>query len=365
MCKEEMITMDKLLKLFEKYNCHLKRGDKTSAEFLRENFDSYLMDVKASLVPEANPLYGSEMCTMVSEQLKTIEKTSAQLIDVLLLYSEGKIVSASLKAFEVFDIMKPQLMQRYSGAHRVENYYRIRAINDGNPFPLISKELFHIPFKKNYLVGTERYSMPGHPCLYLSSQAELCWYECGKPQKFAISRFDIPQSEDCYLKFIDFSQKLVELMHSFVTWSPIEEDRDKIRQYLLKYICTYPLRAACSIVVEHPGSKFIEEYIIPQLLLQWVLNDADFDGIRYESCNSSDEVNTLGGHNIVLVTKKYDSDGYDMKLRELVKAAPPSIFDIDALSIPPALEDCLNGRDLKEVPFLWGFNNISSEFEKI
>lgn len=54
-----------------------------------------------------------------------------------------------------------------------------------------------------------------------------------------------------------------------------------------------------------------------------------------------------------------------MKLRELVKAAPPSIFDIDALSIPPALENCLNGRDLKEVPFLWGLNNISSEFEKI
>ena len=53
--------------------------------------------------------------------------------------------------------MKPQLMQRYSGAHRVENYYRIRGINDENPFTLERKELFHIPFKKNYLVGTERY----------------------------------------------------------------------------------------------------------------------------------------------------------------------------------------------------------------
>ena len=103
-----MITMDKLLKLFEKYNCHLKRGYKTSAEFLRENFDSYLMDVKASLAPEDNPLYGAEMCTMVSEQLEIIKKTSDQLIEVLVLYSEGKIVPASVKAFEVFNMIDLQ-----------------------------------------------------------------------------------------------------------------------------------------------------------------------------------------------------------------------------------------------------------------
>ena len=87
--------MDKLLKLFEKYNCHLKRGDKTSAEFLRENYDEYIMDVKASLAPEDNPLYGAEMCSLVSEQLETIEKTSDQLIEVLVLYGEGKIIPAS------------------------------------------------------------------------------------------------------------------------------------------------------------------------------------------------------------------------------------------------------------------------------
>ena len=106
-------------------------------------------------------------------------------------------------------------MQRYSGAFHLETYYKIRAINDRNPFPLKRKELFHIPLNKNYLMGTERYNMPEHLCLYLASQAELCWYECGKPEKFAISRFDIPQSKDSYMEFIDFSEKLMPLMHSF------------------------------------------------------------------------------------------------------------------------------------------------------
>lgn len=192
--------------------------------------------------------------------------------------------------------------------------------------------------------------MLGHPCLYLASQAELCWYECGRPQKFAISRFDIPQSEDGFIKFIDFSKKL---MHGFFCWFHNEKDTEQVRKYLLKYICTYPLRAACSLVVEHPGSRFIEEYIIPQLLLQWVLNDEDFDGIRYESCNSSDEVKSLGGHNLVLVSNHFDNDGYDINLRTNIKVGEPIVFDINKIKINPNLEDCLMGRDITEDSFLW------------
>ncbi|WP_418202896.1 hypothetical protein [Anaerotignum faecicola] len=357
--------MDKLLCLLEKYRCHLKRGNKSSVDFLRDNYSEYISDVKAALSPEDNQLVGAEMCKMVSEQIDVIEKNASLLIEVLELYNKGRIVPASQKAFEVFENMKPQLMQRYSGAYRQETYFRIRSVNDSNLFLLSRKELFHIPFNKNYLVGTERYSMPGHPCLYLASQAELCWYECGKPEKFALSRFDIPQSEDDYMKFIDFSEKLMPLMHSFFCWFHNEGDVEQVRKYLLKYICTYPLRAACSIVVEHPGSRFIEEYTIPQLLLQWVLNDCDFDGIRYESCNSSDEVKSFGGHNLVLVTNNFDKDGYDINLRANIKVGEPAVFDINSIKINPNLEDCLMGREIKEEPFLWGLEDVPNNFETI
>lgn len=362
---EGVRCVDKLLCLLEKYRCHLKRSDKSSAEFLRENFAEYVKDVKEALKPEDNPLVGKSMCKMVTEQVENIDRNSKLLIEVLELYNAGKIVSASQKAFEVFDNMKSQLMQRYSGAYRLETYYRIRAIYDDNPFPLERKELFHIPLSKNYLVGTERYSMPGHPCLYLASQAELCWFECGKPEKFAISRFDIPQSENNYMKFIDFSEKLMPLKNSFISWFHNEKDAEQVKLYLLKYICTYPLRAACSLVVEHPGSKFIEEYIMPQLLLQWVLNDKDFDGIRYESCSSSDEVKCFGGHNLVLVTNHFDRDGYDAKLRENVRVGAPKVFDINTITIRPELEDCLNGRDIKDAPFLWGLEDAPNDLENV
>ena len=70
--------------------------------------------------------------------------------------------------------------------------------------------------------------------------------------------FRIPQEEENRLKFIDFSEKLMPLKHSFFCWFHNENDKEAVRKYLLKYIYTYPLRAACSVVVQHHGARFIE-----------------------------------------------------------------------------------------------------------
>lgn len=200
--------------------------------------------------------------------------------------------------------------------------------------------------------------MPGHPCLYLASQAELCWYECGKPKKFAISKFDIPQTEGDNMKFIDFSEELVPLRHAFFGWFHDRKDIEQKRRYFLKYICTYPLRAACSIAVEHPNSSFVEEYIIPQLLLQWVLEDGYFDGIRYESCSPSEEVKSLGGHNIVLITRAFDKEGYDFNLRKKIKVGEPKVFDINKINNKLK-------RNIKADPFAWGLEGIPENYEGI
>lgn len=356
--------MDKILELLDKYRCHLKRGTQSMADFLDNNFQEYINDVRQSIAVEDNLLVGSEMCEMIKGCINEIRANACSLVDVLKLYGNGKIIEASTKAFEIFRTMKPQLMQRYSGAYHMDVYYRIREIGDTS-FPLERKELFHIPYSKNYLIGPERYSMPGHPCLYLASRAELAWYECGKPEKFAIAKFSVPQDESNHLKFIDFSEKLMPLKHSFFSWFHNENDKEAVRKYLLKYIYTYPLRAACSVVVQHHGARFIEEYIIPQLLLQWVRNDEDFDGIRYESCSDSDDVRCCDGHNIVLMTKQFDSDGYDVKLRECIKIGVPQKVDISELSYDERLTDLADRTELSSDPFLWQMDHISNDYQTI
>lgn len=118
-------------------------------------------------------------------------------------------------------------------------------------------------------------------------------------------------------------------------------------------------------MAEHPGSKFIEEYIMPQLLLQWVINDEDIDGIRYESCKSSDKVKSLRGHNLVLVTKHFEKDGYDEKLRANIKVGTPMLFDKNNITITPELKKVLDGRDIKDLPFYWGLQKAPDDFEII
>ena len=358
--------MDALLELFDQYRCHLIRGGTPSVVFLEDNFKKYIRDLTQASVPINNPLCGKEMCWMIKDNLKAIEENAYGLIGVLKKYDEGKIVTASLEAFDIFDTMKTHFMTRYSGAIRQEVYYRIRRIDDGQEFPIERRALFHISHNKNYLVGTERYSMPGHPCLYLSSQPELAWYECGKPPKFVVAKFDIPQEGKNCLKLIDFSEKLLPIKYSFFSWFHNEKDDiETVRKYLLKYLCTYPLRAACSVVAEHAGKKFVEEYIVPQLLLQWVVKDEEFDGVGYESCSSNEIVRSLGGHNIVLVTRKFDEDGFDIKLRKTIKIGKPEIIDVIEIEQDFRLDDQFRGKDIKEEPFHWNMEQISSEYDYV
>ena len=104
---------------------------------------------------------------------------------------------------------------------------------------------------------------------------------------------------------------------------------------------------------------------MPQLLLQWVVNDEDIAGIRYESCKSSDEVKRLGGHNLVLVTRHFDKEGYDEKLRANVKVGTPIFFDKNNNKINPESEEALSGCDSKDNPFYWGLEKGPDDFEII
>lgn len=321
--------MDALLEFLGRYDCHLKRNEKSMIDFLDNNFELYLEDLRKANVPEKNQLIGKEMCQKVNDVIDDIENNMQEIINVLKLYCSGNIVDASIKLFGILDKMKPYLMIGYTGDSHKYSYFRIRKVNEKQE-KFERNEMFHIPLNKNHLIGPERYSMPGYPCLYFATQIELCWYECGKPDRFYVYKFEIPNGVNNTLKLIDFSQKLCELKHSFICWFNNEKDKDKVRKYLLKYLYTYPLRAACSVTVEHPEGRFKEEYIIPQLLLQWIRKDKDFYGVKYESCKLSDEVRRIGGYNLVLLTKDFDKEGNDKFLRNNVKISIPH-FEKNAL----------------------------------
>ena len=78
------------------------------------------------------------------------------------------------------------------------NFYRIRVSDNRS---LAKSDLFHIPFESREKVTTQRYSIPGLPCLYLGDSMFVCWEELNRPDfdRIHVSRFDLSQGNFNFL----------------------------------------------------------------------------------------------------------------------------------------------------------------------
>lgn len=344
-----IVEKDELLEVLPNFRCHLTREDgKSIKEFLNEELKKYVSELKQAC-EGCNSKLGKRNVELIRGKISNIEENAGKIIKVFSLHENGKVFEATELAFSIFDDMRDYMPVGFDITKN--RYFRIRSWEND---PVNDREgLFHIPLSKRHLVKTERYSIPGHPCLYLATQAPLCWYECGKPLKFSIARFDVPQDVDDNFKLIDFQQKLMPLKLAFITWldnANGENEKDQIGDYLLKVLYTLPLRMACSVDVLHPMASFKEEYILPQLLTQWISKEDCFDGVKYESCKNDDEVHIQGGYNVVFVTKQFDKDGYDIELRKRISVGEPKNFELTTDEVNP-----------------WhiGIDDIPEEFQRI
>jgi len=174
-----------------------------------------------------------------------------------------------------------------------ENFYRIRLHKEN--FPIEINSFFHIPFEKRGLVKTQRFSIPGFPSLYLGSSVYLCWEELNRPN---INEFQAVRLRTTNrLNIIDLAPPKFDNVHP--------DD-------LYNYLMIWPLVMACSVKVRNYEDTFKPEYIIPQLLLQWVREKEDIDGICYQTTHMNFKKNSLvEGEfiNIVLPVKDNKSRG--------------------------------------------------------
>lgn len=142
-----------------------------------------------------------------------------------------------------------------------EYFYRIRLMDSINE--ATRKDLFHIPLDMRGMIKTQRFSIPGYPCLYLGESIYGCWEEMSRPQMFkcAVSRF----RNDQPVNFVDMTIPTKEFL------------------YNPEYLVLLPLVIACSIRVSDDGATYKPEYIVPQLLMEWILKNrtyTDFDGSK-------------------------------------------------------------------------------------
>ncbi|HCM9199149.1 hypothetical protein L8P34_16420 [Enterobacter kobei] len=188
-------------------------------------------------------------------------------------------------------------------------------------------EIFHIPFSKRHLVGAQRYSVDGLPCLYLGTSLYVCWQEMNKPDfdKLYISAFTTTDDKSRILNFAP----------SLLSYIPQDESSiTNISQRKASYLTLWPLIIACSYKKTHPDSKFTQEYIVSNLLMQWISQriKSQIVGIAYFSTHMKKTKNSTRSINVVFPPKstyKQTNDfEYSPKLSSLFNFTPPVSWQV-------------------------------------
>ncbi|MCL6364776.1 hypothetical protein EXT60_11065 [Pectobacterium carotovorum subsp. carotovorum] len=159
-------------------------------------------------------------------------------------------------------------------------------------------DIFHIPFYKRHLVNAQRYSVAGLPCLYLGTSLYVCWLEMNKPDfdKIYISSFRPVKNET----------KILNLASEFMLLPTKEiDDPDRIFDINRKkasYLVFWPLIMACNYIRQNPESSFIQEYIIPNILMQWISRktSSSIKGVAYFSTKIPNSRSSIRSINVVL-----------------------------------------------------------------
>lgn len=202
-----------------------------------------------------------------------------------------------------------------------ENLFRMRCSD--NRLRTI-EEMCHAPFELRHHIATQRYSIPGYPSLYLASSVYVAWKELRQPpQKDKIYTVRMTGAEK--LKVMDFSYTPRYLFGVYNIVAGKCHEREE--KYIASYIVCWPLIASCAVISKFSNAAFKPEYIVPQLLLQAIRNNAisgAFDGIKYFSMSATHlELEKQRLHNYVFPVKASKPNGLCDFVKKSFKSTSP------------------------------------------
>ena len=201
--------------------------------------------------------------------------------------------------------------------------YRMRKVDLEEQRKLKPKDMFHIPLDKRGLVETQRYSVPGYPCLYLAKSVYGCWEEMGRPDfgTVMVSKF-VSQTD---FKVLDLR------IPSKASWDVNME----------KCVLLFPLVIASMVQVKNSKDTYKPEYLIPQLLTEWVIShnrenkpEDEILGIMYTSAQKNDDFDFPDNscdNFAIPVLKPLGSKKYCDRLEAIFHLTSPTYYDLEVL----------------------------------
>ncbi len=275
-------------------------------------------------------------------------KTAQEAFDELMDTAKRDLFYTTLFGASVFSTKKG-IMRTCIREAKAERFFRIRAVESPNKdIEDNAEELFHIPITKRQLISNERFSLSGFPTLYLATALPLAWQECGYPDKYYWSEFrysnlkELAGNNDMETKKIRllalYSPREIAMWGMALKYNEPELWLTVVRRYL----AIYPLVLACSFVNANGGTPFKQEYIIPQMLMQWVYrHKRKCNGISYFSCiDDSAMPGKWNAYNVALpAMKPYDKSGYSCELQEWFSWSKPQYHVAPTSDLPTSAKD--------------------------
>lgn len=235
---------------------------------------------------------------------------SHKIIKTIRLYYKGKIIESHLlirklikdccrnNQFAVSDVNNsPSFPSPRKGECNEVQFFRARLCDHVVEFP--AKEMLHIPFEKRTIVKSERFSIPGLPCLYLGTSSYVCWIEMGCPPDFQFNVSPV---------VLDNSQKIFNLTVALQDfYNVLDYGKTNREERFCCLMKLFILNIATSFNVKEANRNFKSEYIISQMIML-ACKDLELDGITYHSKRVSNDIfANIIGVNLVLFAK-YDGE---------------------------------------------------------
>ncbi|USK99824.1 hypothetical protein [Bacillus tropicus] len=259
----------------------------------RENDDfiEYLEDCFITYISGLESICSATLETVITnEDLELVKDLCNGIINSLKEYYKG-FPSKAFKEFHRVLMKNVSIPNHFNDIKTLQNFdneflYKVRV---GTDHVFTSEEMFHIPLEFRGIVSTNRYSIPGVPCIYLGSSPLTCWEELNKPDLNTVQTSVFKSDDISYIDLstppVIFIEKIIKKFYDFGTImrKPLFADKLNEPNEVISYLIIWPLMAACSIRVKKTNDTFKPEYIIPQLLLQFIRYEGFFDGVSYFS----------------------------------------------------------------------------------
>ncbi len=286
-----------------------------------KDFEAYVsrrLDGFLTLIDKLDP-------NLVSDEVRRRKPAIISCCDELRLSLRSSFEGHSSNAYKHFDTAMQEILPEINtlafdvnGPRDFGILYRVRQTLSPS---LQAVDLFHVPFELRHLVSTQRYSIPGLPCLYLAGSLYTCWEEMGRPPFHELQCAALWVKHGKSLKVLNLSNRPVRLSLSVTAPGSIPHDH----AFCCAQIVLWPLVFSSSIKVKHRNAPFKPEYVIPQMALQWICQNHGFDSLAYFSTHvqAISKTHPLPVCNLVVPAKKITPAGRCELLCDTFKMSDP------------------------------------------